>query len=186
MKNTLYKIIVLLFLVGVYSNCTSETEKQVDKTNKLLDNGMRLVVEKTNEITKEIGVFSKHNYRTTRSYTYKFTVDGGDVNWDGGSGEPKHILFCENAVYVHYLKEKYITLEQRNSGDPNIEYNESVNNVKEVFELYIDNRYFFKLFGDDYWVEITPESYENKKISCKEYDIPNDNELSLIILDKDG
>ncbi|WP_271765092.1 hypothetical protein [Aquimarina algiphila] len=184
MKNTLYKVMVLLFLVAVCSNCTSETEKQVDKTNKLLDNGMRLVVEKTNETTKEIGIFSKHNYRTTHSYTYKFTVDGGDVNWDGGSGEPKHILFCENSVYVHYLKEKYISV-QRDTTSTEIN-NNGYNMVEEVFELYIDNRYFFKLFGDDYWVEITPESYANKKTSCDEYNIPNDNELSLVQLGKEG
>lgn len=169
----------LVFLVGVCCTCTSETEKQVDKTNKLLGNGKRLVVEKTNKTTHKTGYFTKHYYGATHSYAYEFEVDGGDVNWGGGSGEPKHILFCENAVYVHYLKNKYVPIQHNDTTTSKIE-NSGYYSVQDVFELYIDNRYFFNLFGDDYWVEITPESYANKKITCDEYSIPNDNELSLI------
>ncbi|EZH72903.1 hypothetical protein ATO12_22505 [Aquimarina atlantica] len=179
MRNLIYKALCFTLIVGLFCNCTSKTEKNIDNTNILLGNKKHLVVQKINKTTNHVGILSKHNYRTTHHYEYEFTVDRGDVNWKGGSGEPKHILFCKDSIYLHYLKEKYVSIQDRDTTNSQIE-NHKDYKVVEVFEVYIDNRYFFNLFGNDYWVEITPESYANKKITCDEYSIPNDNELSLI------
>lgn len=51
--------------------------------------------------------------------------------------------------------------------------------VHNVYEKHIDERYFFKIFGDDYWTEISAEEYFSAKKSTKEYAIPNDNELTV-------
>ncbi|MEI6866142.1 hypothetical protein [Flavicella sp.] len=51
--------------------------------------------------------------------------------------------------------------------------------IQEVFQKHIDERYFFKLFGNDFWVDIPSENYSFLKKSCEDYDIPSDNELSL-------
>ena len=47
------------------------------------------------------------------------------------------------------------------------------------FEAYIDNRYFYKMFGDDFWVDIVAERYNTIKTKYKVFDIPNDNEYQI-------
>ncbi|WP_103865578.1 hypothetical protein [Aquimarina sp. I32.4] len=173
-----YKVLFFVLVLGLFGNCTSKTITKVDKTKKILENGKHLVVEKINKNTSYKGVLTKHIYNSTHQYTYSFTVDRGDVNWDEGAGEPKHILFCNKEVYVHYLKEKYTSITHKDTLGNQV-LDSSYFKVEEAFELYVDKRYFFNFFGDEYWVEVTPETYEQKKETCNEYDIPNDNELTV-------
>lgn len=179
MKKSICIALYFVSIVVLFSNCTSKTETNIDNTNILLGNGKHLEVQKINKSTNHVGILSKHNYGTTHHYEYKFTIDKGDVNWNGGSGEPKNLLFCKDSIYLHYLKEKYVSIQNRDTINSQIRTDKDYK-VIEVFEVYIDNRYFFNFFGDDYWIEITPESYASKKMSCDEFSIPNDNELSLI------
>lgn len=171
---------VLLFIASfLIINCTSETQETIDKTNKTLPNGKHLVIEKTTKKKKTIGYFSGHNYGTTRSFTYSFSIKQDKIDWDGGSGEPKKIIFHKDTVYIHYLKNKQqsiTTIDSINNNTPITSYDEV---LTPVYEKHIDKRYFFKLFGDDYWSEISPENYNEVKEISTEYDIPNDNELSL-------
>lgn len=176
-KSSIIKIGYLLTFVFLFS-CDSEVKETIDKKTELLPNGKRLIVEKTNKETTQIGIFSKHNYGTSHTFKYKISINPGDINWDGGNGEPKHLLFCEDTIYMRSFKEKSVR----------VEYNDSIDNkeevkyhyeIKEVFQKHIDERYFFKLFGDDYWIDISQEEYTSKIESCNQYIIPNDNELSL-------
>lgn len=167
-----------LIMIFFFSSCNYNSEKNIDKVNKLLPNGKHLMVEKTNEETTAIGIFTKHDYGTTHQFSYKFSINNGDINWDGGSGEPKNILFCEDTIYIRYLTNKYIQVESTDSIDNTITYDHYFE-IKEVFQKHIDKRYFFKLLGDDYWVDVLPEDYASRKIFCDEYFIPNDHELSL-------
>ncbi|WP_461629474.1 hypothetical protein [Labilibaculum euxinus] len=167
-----------LIIISFVSGCNYNSEKNIDKVSKLLPNGKHLMVEKTNEETTAIGIFTKHDYGTTHQFSYKFSIDDGDVIWDGGSGEPKNILFCEDTIYIRYLANKYIQVESTDSINNTSKYDYHFE-IKEVFQKHIDKRYFFKLLGDDYWVDILPEDYACRKISCDEYPIPNNCELSL-------
>lgn len=179
-----YKFIIrqgasfVIILNCLFSSCNYNTEEMIDKTSILLPNGKHLVVEKTNKETTAVGVFTNHNYGMSHSFTYKISINPGDINWDGGSGEPKYITFCKDTTYIRYLQEKSIETEYTDSIDHTTKHNHHFE-IREVFQKYIDDRYFFKLLGDDYWVEISSEDYFFVKKSGDEYYIPNDNEILL-------
>ena len=175
----IYKHILLLIIVFSIICCTSETEETIDITNKTLPNGKHLIIEKTTKTSQSIGIISHHNYGTTRSFTYQFTIKQDKVDWSGGSGEPKKIVFHKDTTYVYYLKIKQqpiVTIDSANNNTPKTSYDEV---LTPVYEKHIDNRYFFKLFGDDYWSEISANKYNEVRKLSTEYDIPNDNELIL-------
>ncbi|SEK93123.1 hypothetical protein SAMN04487910_1503 [Aquimarina amphilecti] len=178
MKKLAYVQIFSFVLFFLIISCRSKTTERIDITNTLLGNDMYLEVEKKNKNTTHRGIITNSNYGTTHSYSYKLTINNGDINWNGGTAEPKHLLFCKDSTYIHYLKEKYIPIKSKDSVG-NIAEENSYYEVQDVFEVYVDKRYFFKLFGDEYWLEISSESYNLQKESCTEYSIPNDNELSL-------
>lgn len=178
MKVNIKAFFIPILLISAIYGCSTETEKRIDITNKLFPNGKYITVKKTNEDKTSIGIFTKSNYGTKHSFSYEFSVDKGNLNWNGGSGEPKHILFCKDTTFVHSLKEKSIKIQYTDSIDNTIKYNYHYE-IQDVFEKHIDERYFFKFFGDEYWVEISLENYLLKKESCDEYNILNDNELSL-------
>ncbi|WP_378179236.1 hypothetical protein [Aquimarina sp. SS2-1] len=165
-------------LIFLFTDCKSKTEERVDITNKLFENNKHLEVKKTNKNTTYTGLITNSNYGTSHHYSYKLTVNNGDVNWSGGTAEPKHLLFCKDSIYIHYLKEKYIPINAKDSIENKVEKG-GYYEVQDVFEVYVDKRYFFKFFGDDYWLEISSERYNLQKESCTEYSIPNDNELSI-------
>lgn len=167
-----YSCILLLCLL----NCTHISDESTDIVSKILPNGKHLVVEKTNRETTSIGIITKHNYGSTHSFSYKIVINEGSIEWSGGSGEPKHLLFCDDAVYIHYLKNKWVeepVIDSLNQS-PKRYYR-----IQDHYQAYIDNRYFFKLLGDAYWVETTLENYTKQKSTCDEFEVPNDNELVL-------
>ncbi|MBQ4801837.1 hypothetical protein J8L88_03160 [Aquimarina sp. MMG015] len=178
MKKLVYLQIISFGLIFLITSCRSKTTERIDITNTLLGNDTHLVVEKTNKSTTHRGIITNSNYGTTHSYSYKLTVNNGDVNWNGGTAEPKHLLFCKDSTYIHYLKEKYISIKSKDSAG-NIVEKDGYYEVQDVFEVHVDKRYFFKFFGDEYWIEIPLESYNLKKGSCTEYTVPNDNELTI-------
>lgn len=176
------KIVILQILLILFVNCKSETKVNTHKTSKMLANGKHLEIKKTNKLTTQIGIFTKKNYGTTHQFSYNFKIDNGKVIWeDKGSAEPKYLLFCKDSVYVHYLNKIRVPIPKKATDTTKtITYK---NVVKEFYEVYIDKRYFFRLLGEDYWIDITPEQYSNKKTNCKEYEIPNENEYELITIE---
>ena len=173
MKNILFAIFLLLCIIS----CTSETEVRTNEVNKILGNGKHLQVNKTTKVTTHTGIITHHNYGTTYRYNYTFTIDDGDINWLIGDGEPKTILFCTDTTYISLLTKKNIAINDTiDSLNINTSYRKV---VQQRFQQYIDERFFFNLFGDDYWIDIPAEKYYSKQKNCTEYDIPNDNELTL-------
>jgi len=175
MKKEIYFIAILIL---VFSSCTSHTEKTTDKIRKILPNGKNLLVEKTNKDTSSKGVFTKHTYSVSHNFEYSISIDKGDIKWYTEIGEPKNILFCRDTAYIRYLKEKTIRTKNLDSIDtiPTYKYHKEIH---ETYQKHIDKRYFFKLFGDAFWVDISPENYLVLKENCTEFEIPNDNELTL-------
>ncbi len=171
--NLLFACFVLLFVI---TSCSQLSTENTDIVSKILPNGQHIEVEKTNKETTSIGIITKHNYGTTHSFTYKITLDKMGIEWNGGSGEPKHLLFCKDTVYIHFLKDKWVEEETIDS------LNETSNGhyqIQEAYQVHIDKRYFFKLLGDAYWIETTPDNYIKQKTTCNEFRVPNDNELVL-------
>ena len=178
MLGQIQKTYFVLIIILIVTSCRTETKIRVNKTNHLLSNGSTIFVEKTNEDKTSIGMFSHHDYGTSHYFSYRFSVDPGSINWEGGSREPKGILFCKNDVYLYSLKEVEIHVFIKDSTDSIVDVN-SHYETQEVFEQYIDKRYFFKLLGDDYWIDVSLEDYQLKKKNYQEFAIPNDNEIKL-------
>lgn len=168
-------IILLSFL---FSGCKYDTEEVTNNTKIILPNGKHLVVEKTTTETTSTGIITKYNYGTSHRFKYKLLLSKEDISWDGGSGEPKNILFCNDNTYIRYLEKKSIRTEYIDSitNETKSSYHSE---ISEAFQKHIDNRYFFNLLGSDFWIDITSEDYSSLKKSCKDYIIPNENELTL-------
>ncbi len=174
MHKSIHLVYASMVLLLFSTNCTHISNESTDTVSKILPNGQHLVVEKINKESTSIGIITKHNYGTTHSFSYSITLNDEDINWSGGSGEPKHLLFCKDTVYIHYLKKKWVEDFLIDSLD--VERNGHFE-IKDVYQKHIDKRYFFKLFGDAYWVETTLKNYMKQKLVCNEFEVPNDNEL---------
>ncbi|MBE7697306.1 hypothetical protein [Tenacibaculum finnmarkense] len=177
-KQFLITYFYLIILSILCNSCNYKTEKTIGKTTKQLANGSVLSIQKTNKETTSIGIFTKHNYGTSHSFSYSFFIRKKNINWNGASAEPKNILFYKDSIYLRSLKEKSIKTQYLDSTNNTINYKYHLE-IQEFFEKYIDNRYFFKLLGDDYWIEITSKHYNEIKKQTTEYSIPNDNEFRL-------
>ncbi len=169
-----FSIILLAFL-----SCMTETEINTNVTSQLLPNNKLIEVLKKEITATQTGVFTRTNYSSTYSFEYQFTINKNEIIWkDKGSAIPKKIVFCKDTTYIKYLHKKSIAYQQIHSDTINItKYRDTI--VKK-HEAFIDNRYFFKLFGDSFWTTITESKYNAKKTKCNEYDIPNDNDFKLI------
>ncbi|MGB0871010.1 MAG: hypothetical protein ACPG6V_11445 [Flavobacteriales bacterium] len=171
--SSIFISIFILFITVL--SCRSETEEIVNSESILLENGKLLEIEKTDRNTSSIGIFSNHNYGVTHQYSYQLTLDD-DIDWIGGSHEPKQILYHNEDVYIRFLQKKRYTISWIDSltqeNKSSFEYR-----IEPGFQKHIDERYFFKLFGKDYWVNIDSNRYYFQQKDGKEYDIPNDGEL---------
>ncbi|AIY12492.1 hypothetical protein M667_04320 [Cellulophaga baltica NN016038] len=178
MKIPSYKILFAITLIAFFVSCTDKVKETVTKKSEMLPNGMHLTIEKTDIKKTSFGIFTNHNYGTSHRFKYRVAVDQGSIEWDFGVGEPKHFLFCDKGIYIHYLNENSYTEEARDTINDTIE-EVRVTKIENQYQKYIDERYLFKLFGDAYWVDVTEEEYARNKSLCSEQAIPNDNELTI-------
>lgn len=172
----LFKLLVLCLSFFFIFSCNSETKATIDKINLQLSNGVHIVIEKTNLESSHIGIFSNHDF--THSYSYKLHLIDKGVNWDGGSGEPKGLIFCKDSIFLYSLKEKFFTNDALVRKDSTIK-SESYYQVVEVYQKHEDQRYLFNMMGQDFWVDISENEYLLRKHDCEEFAIPNDGELTL-------
>lgn len=170
-------IVLSLSFTSLMTACTSQTVSSENFTTVGLDNGKILRVEKTNNTTTHKGVLTGHVYGATLSYRYKITVNKNEVIWDGGSSVPQQILFGNQGVCIHFVREDSHRRELVSQDGKT--HDEIIKTVVPVYEKFIDERYFFKLFGEYHWVEISPETYQKIKETGGYFPIPNGNELTL-------
>lgn len=176
--NTFYKLLIVFILFITATSCKDEVKEIVTKKSTILPNGMHITIEKTDIETTSIGIFTTTNYSRSHRFKYKVNVDEGNITWDFGVGEPKHFLFCDEEVYIHYLNETSYVEEVKDSVNASTEENRFTK-IENLYQKHIDKRYFFKLFGEDFWVDVEEEEYNKAKNTGKEFPIPNDNELRL-------
>jgi len=174
-------LILLSISLICSESCKQDSVVTVTKNKVEIGNGKILSIVKTNKDTKSIGYFTGNNYGTSHRFTYTMEIEPDDIIWDGGSGEPKQIIYCNGTTYIRYLVKKSIRTESVDSitNEINIDYH---NEVREELQQHVDKRYFFKLFGDDYWLNVPNSDLDSLQSGCKTFEIPNDNELSNPIL----
>jgi len=173
-----FSISLLLLL-----SCKTETEINTNVTHKQLPNSKFLEVLKTEKTEMHKGIFTGHNYNTSHSFNYQFTVNKNEVIWKNkGSAVPKTIVFCNDTTYIKYLQKKSVAYQQF-PNDTIIKYKDT---IVEKYDKFIDKRYFFKWFGEVSWLTISKDEYNAKKSSCNEYVIPNDEDFKNIKNPKKG
>ncbi|WP_338765627.1 hypothetical protein WAF17_02035 [Bernardetia sp. ABR2-2B] len=173
MKSSIVLIVITVFLMS----CEQRSEESIQVENTTLDNGKYLQIEKTNKETTHIGLLTKHNYGTTHSFKYKVSLKEDEIDWKGKKDqEPKHIIFCKENIYMRYLEKLYVPTQTIDTLTQDTLYG-SYFEVKEFFLKNIDERYLNNLFGTQSWAEITFQEYDIAKQKCREYKIPNDEEL---------
>ncbi|WP_291723838.1 hypothetical protein [Bernardetia sp.] len=173
------KGIVLIIFVFTALGCERRIEESVETESKILENGKHLKVEKTNRETTSIRLITKHNYGTTHSFKYKLYLTDDEIEWKGTkSQEPKKIAYCNKTIYLRGIEKNYKQIQTIDSVTNDTLYN-SYYEMEEFFLESIDKRYFFKNFGTQKWVNISDSAYKSVIKDCKEYEIPNDNELKL-------
>lgn len=180
--NTFYRSekvsFVVLFVSILLSSCNFDTKEVIGITNKTLPNGVHITIEKSTRETTSRGIFTNHQYTSSHHFTYDLSIEKDNIEWEGGSGEPKNIIFCKDTIYIYSLKKKSIRTEYIDSLTNTTKSNHHYE-IHNCYEKHVDKRYFFKLRGDDYWSEISPERYSFIEEHCDEYPVPNDNELSI-------
>lgn len=174
-----FSITILL----VFISCTTKTEINTNVTSKQLAKNKLLAVQKTEKTDSRKGIFSNHEYSSSYSYNYQFTINDNEVIWqDKGSAVPKNILFSEDTVYINYVEKKSVPYQQA-ANDTIARYKDS---IVTKYDQFIDNRYFFKWFGEFSWQSITLEKYNKKILNGTEYSIPNDDDLKYLKNQKKG
>ncbi|WP_324028216.1 DKNYY domain-containing protein [Maribacter sp. BPC-D8] len=175
-----FSLIVSLFLL---ISCTTDTELNTNVTSKQLAKNKLLKVQKTEKTDSRKGIFSNHEYSSTYSYNYQCTINDNEVIWqDKGSAVPKNLLFSEDTVYINYVEKKSVPYQQA-ANDTIPRYKDS---IVTKYDQFIDNRYFFKWFGEFYWQSVTLEEYNKKMLNGTEYSIPNDDDLKYLKNQKKG
>lgn len=46
--------------------------------------------------------------------------------------------------------------------------------IAERYNMFIDKRYFFKLLGESFWVDVPKEDFAAQTLACESYKIPNE------------
>ena len=178
LKTLPFLLLIIIFTIS----CKTSTEISIDKSSTLLPNNEVIELEKENKDSKTFGSITNHYYGSSHRFTYKFKLKNANIKWNGGTAEPKHILFHKDSIFLSFLKDKTITTPYVDSIT-NETRNTYHNEVQKFYQKHIDKRYFFKLLGSDYWIDITEENYLRNIENGLECKIKNDNEL---ILQKDS
>ena len=163
---TKLKIILLNFIILLcVAACESSTQVREKITVSELPDGYIIHVKKIDSETTRVGALTGHKYGTSHSYIYQFTLSPGQIYWYGGSKVPQEIILCNREIYIHYLQLDSL-------GKPE----EFKYVIQSHYDKHVDKRYFFNLFGEQYWVSDTEPANINTS-GCKKSDISNDHEL---------
>jgi len=160
------KILLSLLLVSVIAICcTTKTEVFESQRNQEFANGRTIFVKKTDEISRSFGAITGHLWNERHTYRYQFTIEPDEIEWQGLLGEmPKSILFCGEELLLKTTTEQVISDTVKQT---------TLIRIKPEYYKYVDKRYIFKLFGEQYFITIDSTFYQAKAASCTEEYVPN-------------
>jgi len=159
------ELVIVLGLFFGSIGCTTKTEVYESQLNKEFKNGQTIFVKRTDEVSRSYGAITGHLYGESHNFRYQFTINPDEIVWNGMSREvPKKIIFCKDNLYLKSNTEQVTT--------DSVTQAITVSMVPGYYKN-VDKRYFFKLFGDQYFVVVDSTEYQSKKINCQEEDVPN-------------
>jgi hypothetical protein len=157
-----YVIVIVLFLC---TTCTTKTQVYVSTFSTKYDNGRSIDVKREDRYTRWTGYFSKIDYGQTNSFSYSFNIHPDDYEWEGLMNQvPLELIFCSNDTYLK-VTERIVRYDSLYSAG---EFKDTTLYFKNV-----DDRYFFNLFGDQYFIAADSTDYQERSIKCKQVLIPN-------------
>ena len=158
----LYPIIVLFFVLCM---CSSNTEVYRSTFKREYQNGKSIEVIREDEVTKWKGLITGADYGGTSSFTYQFTIEPDDFEWKGNINQaPLALVFCNDQTYMK-ATERLLKFDSL--------YGPGTVKDTTLYFKNIDERYFFKLFGKQYFADIDSVTYHQNKANCSEVLIPN-------------
>lgn len=188
MKNK--KVWILIGLLSFLSSC--ETEKKETFNEYVVDLNKDYQVLISSHVTKKEyrGAITNTDYGSSVNAKYKLKIKHKNrtlIDSNLGSEEPKHLLICPDEIGLHLVGEYYHKQDKAINADKEVETDEvKANELADEYEMEIgahykklrDERYFFHLIGDIFWVDEEAKIY-NEKLSnndvCIEYPLPSAN-----------
>jgi hypothetical protein len=145
-------------------SCTDSTEVYHSTKVKEMKNGKTIVIDRTDELTRTYGAISGHLYGESHQFAHELSVKPNGLLWKSVQREtPKGIVDCKSGFFLRSNMEELST--------------DSVTQVvtrvtKSGFYKSVDKRYFFKLFGDQYFVTVDSMEYYASTLQCQEQSLP--------------
>jgi hypothetical protein len=155
------RIIALLFVLTM---CTSNTEVYMTTFHKQYQNGKSIEVIREDKITNRKGIITGLNYGTTNTFHYSFSVEPDEDLWEGAMNQvPLALVFCDDDTYLKVTERilKYDSL-----------YGPSHLKDTTLYFKNEDNRYFFKLFGEQHFQPSDSIEYLKMSSACVESSVP--------------
>lgn len=170
------RVILIAAMALLVSSCDSHTDEYTDELHEDYLNGFTVKVNYHLSSTTYTGKFTGLKYGTSRNFSYQVLWSPGRVKWSEAltqrekstEMEPRQMIPCRGKLYMEYYTRESVIINDK----------QQYNTVRYYLE-HIDNRYFFKLLGEQHWAKITTEALEAATKSCTAYVIPNRHELTL-------
>ncbi|MEJ0031617.1 MAG: hypothetical protein WDO15_15130 [Bacteroidota bacterium] len=156
-----YPIVALLFIL---CTCSSNTEVYQSRFTREYENGKSIEVIREDRVTKWTGMITGKDYGGTSTFTYQFNVEPDDYKWEGLVNEaPLALVFCGDETLLRTTERiiKYDSL-----------YDPGTFKDTTLYYKNVDERYFFKWFGEQYFVGTDSVTYEQTKVKCSEVLVP--------------
>jgi len=169
-RNNISLYLLVIFIIS----CSTKVTYTYEKFTKSYPDAKRVDVTVTFSSTEYTGLLSGHRYDNTESYSYSFQLSPGRIKWKN-NGEPKRFVFCNNNVYLKYMVSS-------SNYDDTLE--KVITKVSARYNIHQDDRYFFKLFGEQSWINISESKYRRYAEKCTEENIPNYKKIKYVAFTK--
>ncbi len=168
MKSIIKQLLLNLLIVFSIGSCSCSTKESKKEWTSEAADGYLLRVKKIDSYTSHKGILTGIDYGTSHSYRYSFKLSPGRIYWEGDGTMPKELIICRDELYVNYYRETY-----------QLQSDKQIYSVQSQYAKHVDKRYFFKLLGEQYWVDAMEEDHKKAK-DCKKLAIPNEGEFKMI------
>lgn len=178
-----YQIILLICVQGLLSSCSENKNEIFSEYQVDIKEDYKVLISSTITKKEYRGAITNADYGSTVNVSYKLRIKNKNrtiIDSYLGSEEPKHLLVCPNEIMLHVVGEYYNkTNNKEESSEPNTEATEEYKmEVKARYKKLIDERYFFNLLGDVFWIVDEKNLYQNQLANtkdCSEHPLSNEN-----------
>ena len=153
--------VALLFTLAMCSHSTRHYERTFQKKSQ---NGKAIKVTRKDEVTTWTGMITGKDYGDTNTFNYEFNIEPDDSEWKGSVNQvPLALVFCDNETFLK-VADRIVNYDSL-YGPPTFK-------DTTLYFRNVDERYFFKMFGEQYFVDSDSVAYLESKAKCNEVAVP--------------